>query len=97
MPVSLCADFDASQLRSFARKSKDGPQARRLLAVVATRNGNCLLGVNLVDSVTSAIYACTRRSNSSPGAAALEQHHDRCAPASARSSPEGAQPADISA
>jgi hypothetical protein len=37
MPVSLRADFDASQLRSFARKSKDGPQARRLLALVATR------------------------------------------------------------
>ena len=34
-PIPLHQDFDASQLRSLARKSKDGPQARRLLALAA--------------------------------------------------------------
>lgn len=39
MPVALRADFGAAQLRSFARKTKDGPQARRLLALAAIYDG----------------------------------------------------------
>ncbi len=39
MPVPLRADFDATQLRSFARKTKDGPQARRLLALASIYDG----------------------------------------------------------
>ena len=39
MPVPLRSDFDASQLRRFARKAKDGPQARRLLALAAIYGG----------------------------------------------------------
>ena len=39
MPLPLRADFGASQLRSFARKSKDAPQARRLLALAAIYEG----------------------------------------------------------
>jgi transposase len=35
MPVPLRDDFDAAALRKIARKSKDGPQARRLLALAA--------------------------------------------------------------
>ncbi len=35
MPVPIRADFDASGLRVLAKKSKDGAQARRLLAVAA--------------------------------------------------------------
>jgi len=35
MPIPLRSDFDASQLRVLARKTKDGPQARRLLALAA--------------------------------------------------------------
>ena len=31
IPVSLRGDFKAAQLRALARKTKDGPQARRLL------------------------------------------------------------------
>src|SRR5262249_52412831 len=34
-PTPLRQDFDASQLRGLARKTKDGPQARRLLALAA--------------------------------------------------------------
>jgi hypothetical protein len=34
-PIPLRQDFDASQLRGLARRSKDGPQARRLLALAA--------------------------------------------------------------
>jgi transposase len=34
-PIPLRHDFDAPQLRSLAKKTKDGPQARRLLALAA--------------------------------------------------------------
>jgi transposase len=39
MPVPLRSDFDPAALRSIARKSKDGPQARRLLALAAIYGG----------------------------------------------------------
>jgi transposase len=39
MPVPLRDDFDAAALRKIARKSKDGPQARRLLALAAIYEG----------------------------------------------------------
>jgi CheY-like chemotaxis protein len=32
-PIPLRQDFDVSQLRSLARRTQDGPQARRLLAL----------------------------------------------------------------
>jgi hypothetical protein len=35
MPIPLRADFDGVAMRSWAKKSKDGPQARRLLALAA--------------------------------------------------------------
>jgi transposase len=39
MPVPLRDDFDAAALRRLARNSKDGPQARRLLALAAIYEG----------------------------------------------------------
>ena len=39
MPVPLRDDFDAAGLCRIARKSKDGPQARRLLALAAIYEG----------------------------------------------------------
>jgi hypothetical protein len=39
IPVALRVDFKASQLRGLARKTKDGPQARRLLALAAIYDG----------------------------------------------------------
>lgn len=39
MPIPLRRDFEASQLRLAARRSKDGPQARRLLALAAIYEG----------------------------------------------------------
>src|SRR5687768_13802658 len=39
MPVPLRCDFDSGQLRRFARRTKDGPQARRLLALAAIYEG----------------------------------------------------------
>jgi transposase len=39
MPIPLRADFDASSVRAAARRSKDGPQARRLLALAAIYEG----------------------------------------------------------
>ena len=39
MPIPLRPDFDASALRSCAKKTKDGPQARRLLALAVVYEG----------------------------------------------------------
>src|SRR6201997_4025559 len=39
MPTPLRSDFDALQLRMIARKTKNGPQARRLLALAAVYDG----------------------------------------------------------
>jgi transposase len=39
MPISLRSDFDAAALRGLARKSRNGPQARRLLALAAIYEG----------------------------------------------------------
>src|SRR4051794_24592432 len=39
MPVPLRTDFDAQALRAIARATKDGPQARRLLALAAIYDG----------------------------------------------------------
>ena len=39
MPVQLRSDFDADGVCAIARKSKDGPQARRLLALAAIYDG----------------------------------------------------------
>jgi hypothetical protein len=45
MPVALRSDFDALQLRTIARKTKDEPQARRLLAL-ASIYGGAMFGRN---------------------------------------------------
>ena len=37
--IPLRQDFDASQLRGLAKQSKDGLQARRLLALAAIYDG----------------------------------------------------------
>ena len=42
MPVPFRGDFDALQLRRFARRTKDGPQARRLLALAAVYDGQLI-------------------------------------------------------
>src|ERR671938_1160801 len=39
MPVPLRTDFNAAALRTIARQTKDGPQARRLLALAALYEG----------------------------------------------------------
>ena len=39
MPIPLRADFDAGMVRAAAKRSKDGPQARRLLALAAIYEG----------------------------------------------------------
>src|SRR6266576_4630907 len=38
-PTPLRQDFDAPQVRGLARRTKDGPQARRLLALAAIYDG----------------------------------------------------------
>lgn len=39
VPIALRGDFDAAQLRGLAKKTKDGPQARRLLALASIYDG----------------------------------------------------------
>ena len=39
MPIALRTDFDAPMVRTAAKRSKDGPQARRLLALAAIYEG----------------------------------------------------------
>jgi transposase len=39
MPIPLRADFNACMTRAAAKRSKDGPQARRLLALAAIYDG----------------------------------------------------------
>jgi transposase len=39
MPIPLRTDFTAAQVRAAAKKTKDGPQARRLLALAAIYDG----------------------------------------------------------
>ena len=38
-PVALRSDYDAARLRGLARRTKDGPQTRRLLALAAIYDG----------------------------------------------------------
>jgi hypothetical protein len=45
MPIALRPDFDAAMVRAAARRSKDGPQARRLLALAAIYEGATRTGV----------------------------------------------------
>ena len=39
MPIPLRSDFDAAAIRVIARRTKDGPQARRLLTLAAIYDG----------------------------------------------------------
>ena len=39
MPIPLRADFNAGLVRAAAKRSKDSPQARRLLALAAIYDG----------------------------------------------------------
>jgi putative transposase len=39
VPIPLRGDFNAAQLRGLAKRTKDGPQARRLLALAAIYDG----------------------------------------------------------
>jgi hypothetical protein len=39
VPTPLRLDFSAPQLRGLAKKTKDGPQARRLLTLAAIYDG----------------------------------------------------------
>jgi transposase len=52
MPVPLRGDFDAVQLRGFARRTKDGPQARRLLALAAIYEGATRTEASKIGGVT---------------------------------------------
>ena len=52
MPIPLRADFDAQMVRLAARRSKDGPQARRLLALAAIYEGATRIEAAKIGGVT---------------------------------------------
>ena len=52
MPISLRQDFDASAVRLAAKHSKDGAQARRLLALAAIYEGASRTEAAAIGSVT---------------------------------------------
>ncbi len=55
MPVPLRSAFDADALRGIARKTKDGPQARRLLALAAIYEGASRTEAARIGGVTGQI------------------------------------------
>ena len=55
MPVPLRTDFDAAALRAIARQTKDGPQARRLLALAAIYEGATRTEAARIGGVTAQI------------------------------------------
>lgn len=52
MPIALRTDFDATTVRAAARKSKDGAQASRLLALAAIYGGSSRTEAARLGSVT---------------------------------------------
>ena len=52
MPIPLRRDFDTVALRAIARRSKDGPQARRLLALAAIYEGGTRTEAARIGGVT---------------------------------------------
>ena len=52
MPIQLRSDFDADQVRAVARRTKDGPQARRLLALAAVYDGGSRTEAARIGGVT---------------------------------------------
>jgi transposase len=52
MPIPLRSDFDASQLRAVARKTKNAAQARRLLALAAIYEGGTRTEAAQIGGVT---------------------------------------------
>src|SRR5215207_5580106 len=52
MPIPLRSDFDTVALRAIARRSKDGPQARRLLALAAIYDGGTRTEAARIGGVT---------------------------------------------
>jgi len=52
MAIPLRVDFDAAMVRAAARRSKDGPQARRLLALAAVYEGATRTEASKIGGVT---------------------------------------------
>lgn len=52
MPIPLRSDFDAAAVQATARRSKDGPQARRLLALAAIYEGGTRTQAARIGGVT---------------------------------------------
>jgi hypothetical protein len=52
MPVPLRTDFTAAHVRAAAKKTKDGPQARRLLALAAIYDGGTRSDAAKIGGVT---------------------------------------------
>jgi hypothetical protein len=58
VPIALRVDFDASRVRGLAKKAKDGPQARRLLALAAIYDGATRSEAAKIGGVGLPLTAC---------------------------------------
>ena len=56
MPIPLRADFNAGLVRAAAKRSKDGPQARRLLTLAAIYDGATRTEAAKIGGVTLQIF-----------------------------------------
>jgi hypothetical protein len=88
MPVALRKDFDGDSLRAVARKSRDGGQARRLLALAAIYDGAKRIEAAKIGGVTRQIVRDWVVRFNAQGPNGLI---DRKAPGQARLAPFGAE------
>jgi hypothetical protein len=77
MPIPLRTDFDASLVRLTARKSKDGAQARRLLALAAIYEGGSRSEAARIGGVTVQIIRDWVVKFNASGPAGLIERRDR--------------------
>src|SRR2546430_3542342 len=101
-PTPLRQDFDAPQVRGLARKTKDGPQARRLLALAAIYDGATRTEAAKIGGVGLQIIPDWALRFNAPGPDGLldgkptgppSQPNDTQRPAHARPIPSGPRPA----
>ena len=67
MPIPLRADFNAGLVRAAAKRSKDGPQARRLLALAAIYDGATRTEAARIGGVTRQIIPERVNDSGTPG------------------------------
>src|SRR6516164_1972107 len=79
-PIPLRRDFGASQLRGLAKKTKDGPQARRLRALAAIYDGATRTEAAMIGGVLLQIIRDRLLHLNDRGSHGLLNGHSPCQP-----------------